>query len=230
MEMTPARVTFEGKTSILHVGNAKDPIQAVHTRGHFFELNQLKAHRELIPRNATVIDVGANVGNHTVFYATHTKAGRIYPFEPNPEARTLLAASIGTIEGPKKRVDMTYAANAVGRDSGFLRIVKTFPDNLGATKYGRGKGGEGEAISCVRLDECKFEGQVFFVKIDVEGMEMEVLAGAEGLVKDQRPIIAVEAHANNRKAFWDWTKAHDYMVIQAFADYLDFMNYIVIPM
>jgi precorrin-6B methylase 2 len=82
--MADATVIFEGISATFEIDNPRDHVQESLVRGTFYELHQLLLHRHLIPMHSTVIDIGANCGNHTIFYARHTNACKIYPFEPNP--------------------------------------------------------------------------------------------------------------------------------------------------
>ena len=81
-----AIVQFEGLATRFHIEDERDHIQEFHGRGEFYELRHLLIQRDLIHRRSSVIDVGANVGNHTLFYSQHTNAVRVYPLEANPAA------------------------------------------------------------------------------------------------------------------------------------------------
>jgi hypothetical protein len=79
------------------------------------------------------------------------------------------------------------------------------------------------------LDNLQFEGPICFVKIDVEGMELDVLAGARQLLEKHRPAIAIEVIDKHDRQLWEWADATKYRVIGSFVDYLKFKNYILIP-
>ena len=88
--MLRSTVRFEGLETTFVIDNPRDHIQDFHRRGEFYELRQLIVHRNLVQRRVTIIDVGANVGNHTLFYARHTGADRVYPIEAKPSAVAIL--------------------------------------------------------------------------------------------------------------------------------------------
>jgi FkbM family methyltransferase len=223
-------VAFEGIETQFEVQNRSDHIQAFHARGQFYEIRQLLVHRDLIPMNSSVIDVGANVGNHTLFYARHTLAARVYPVEPNPPALCLLQRNVTANRNSRGAIDMSHVRFAIGRSSGHVQIGRELPDNLGGTSFvPQLVDSPSQAIECVRLDELRFEGHVGFVKVDVEGMETDVLWGAEQLIDRFRPAMAVEVAPGNHRDFWDWARAHRYNVVGAFRDYIQTWNYILIP-
>jgi FkbM family methyltransferase len=226
---TSGSVAFEGKSIKFAIDNPLDHIQSFHRRGHFYEIRQLLAHRDLISMDSTVIDVGANVGNHTLFYAWHTYAKLIYPLEPNPRCRRLLEANIASNPGSRAQVRTDHLGIAAGSTSGSAISVEVSPNNLGAAKITTTQDASEGPIPVKRLDELAFSGSISLVKIDVEGMEIEVLAGAELLFKAHRPAIAVEVLDTHDKRFWEWADKLNYKVIWSFVDYLRFKNYIAIP-
>ena len=56
------------------------------------------------------------------------------------------------------------------------------------------------------------------LKIDVEGMELEVLAGAERVIAESRPKIFIEIVNRNTMAFMAWLERADYRVTRIFTD------------
>lgn len=229
MSLGISRVVFESRTTAFHYDNAGDHIQGFHQRGIFYEARQLEAHRDIIPMQSTVLDVGANIGNHTLFYAMHTWAGVVYPFEPNRVARELLLSSLRENSDYRARTNLDYVSHAVGREAGELSMVPGTSNNLGATSFDKPSPNDPLAVKCVRLDDLAFEGQISFIKIDVEGMEFDVLAGATQLIARFRPSLAVEISARHEPLFWAWLQANQYQVVNVFFEYLNFKNYLIIP-
>jgi FkbM family methyltransferase len=229
MEAQFATVEYEGRTTKFVVSNPKDYIQNIHKSGNFYELDQLSCQRALIYRGCIVIDVGANVGNHTLFYAGHTAAARVFPFEPNPTARALLEQNV-QLNSATTRVDMRYVSLAAGSKSASYDIAFSRENNLGATALKAAAERTGEArIEGARLDDLDFGDRVGFVKIDVEGMEMEVLDGAAEMFSHQRPHLAIEVDMRNERPFWGWLDHMNYHVIAVHHAYQHNRNYIAIP-
>ena len=177
--MATAKVSFEGLSTTFEIDNPHDHIQLFQAQGTFYELPQLLAHRSLIPMHSTVIDIGANCGNHTLFYARHTRACRIYSFEANPPALQLLLRNIAANPGCSESIDTSLAGCALGHSHEWVRVGRRTEDNLGATRLEAA--GQDDGIKCAKLDDLQLVGDIAFIKIDVEGMEMEVLNGAEKL-------------------------------------------------
>ncbi len=71
-------------------------------------------------------------------------------------------------------------------------------------------------------------GRVDLLKIDVEGMEMSVLAGSRQLIRRWRPLIFIEIANRNTLALMDWLKAADYRVARIFTD-KGHANYLLAP-
>jgi FkbM family methyltransferase len=136
----------------------------------------------------TVLDVGANIGTHTLFFAERVgESGRVLAFEPVPAIFRLLCCNLA-LNG----LGQVWAQPAgVGRIGGRVRVPAVRldePANLGATALTRD--GEDEApvvaIDDLALTACDL------LKADVEGMEDEVIAGAERTIARCRPVLFLE--------------------------------------
>jgi len=216
-------VRYRGRDLVFHIDNANDSVQKVLARGRFYEADLLPSHRDLMFRGSTVIDVGANVGNHTVFYAVNG-AGRVYPFEPNPRAHALLRRTVDVNE--LENVDLTYIDFGVGARHEQLRMSTPKFNNLGRTILGA----EGDGRVHVQpLDDFDFEGRVSLIKIDVEGMEMDVLAGASATIAEHRPGLGIEVDDANAGRFWEWLTKTSYHPVRMVRNYPNNANYVCIP-
>jgi FkbM family methyltransferase len=225
--MTIANVSFESICTAFEIDNPADHIQAFQAGGSFYELQQLLAHRLLIPMHSTVLDIGANCGNHTLFYARHTNAVKIYPFEPNPPAHQLLLRNIAANVDSRAPIYTSFSECALGFADDWVNVGRESENNLGATRMQ--PAGASGSIKCVKLDSVDIMGEIAFIKIDVEGMEMEVLRGAERVIAEFRPALAIEVDLINNISFWEWTRTHHYQVVSAFRDYLPVWNFIMVP-
>ena len=83
----------------------RDPIQRRHRDGQFYEQEELELIAGLVPQGATIVDIGANIGNHTLFFAQMMRAARVIPFEPNPLAFEVLIAHV-IANGIADKVDL----------------------------------------------------------------------------------------------------------------------------
>ncbi len=149
----------------------------------------------------TAIDVGANLGSHTIPFARRVgHEGRVLAFEPQPRVFELLRANVELNE--LRNVELHGAACGAAPGEVELPPVDYAREaNFGGVNVrdleaaGRGAGVSGERIPVVTLDEAVPAQRVRLLKIDVEGMEREVLAGASRLIARSRPFLYVENEA-----------------------------------
>ncbi|MGI3170953.1 FkbM family methyltransferase [Pseudooceanicola sp. C21-150M6] len=210
----------------MRLTNPTDIIQNTHVRGRFFEAGSLeKLKRILKVANPRILEVGANIGNHVVWYSKHLDPARIYPVEPNPDALRLLEDNIDAngIGGYVDRRGMGYGA---GRSSGRFRTQQDNADNLGATRLVADDGG---GIETKTLDALMGEDRVDFIKIDAEGMEFDVLDGAQALIARDRPVIWIEVKRENMLAFAQaWCRDAGYRIVDS-TSYINTIDYFAVP-
>lgn len=168
---------------------------------------------------AVILDVGANVGAWTVPMARRLNAdGRVYAFEPVPANRGRLERAVTAnalhnvtispfaLGDSSRNVDMWLRSALTGADSGTAAVVPTGTGHL--------------TISMCPLDDwAAQEGleRLDFIKLDVEGAEFFVLAGAEQVLARFRPLILAEfdeywisTHGRTATDVTRWAAAHDY--------------------
>lgn len=131
----------------------------------------------------TMLDVGANIGTHTTFYAQH---GTVMAFEPNPVAFKCLIHNCPSA--------MCINA-AVGAAPGKIKMSELSDGNYGAMYTT-----PGEDIPVVTIDSFNLT-QCNYIKIDCEGDEIDVLIGAKETIARHRPIMCIESnpHTLQRK-------------------------------
>jgi hypothetical protein len=96
----------------------------------------------------------------------------------------------------------------------FLRPVPSLTAGLGATHFVEDPEGP---VRQWPLDEL-VKTPVDLVKIDAEGMEMAVLAGAAGLIAKSRPYLYVEVVDESVAEFMDWADRNRYHIEKLFPD------------
>ncbi|MDK1389752.1 FkbM family methyltransferase [Sinorhizobium sp. 8-89] len=150
-----------------------------------YELDMLRDMGTRLGPGDLVLDIGANVGNHTLYLAA-VYGCSVIAFEPNAHlAESLIrSAKLNDLDARIKVI-----AKGVGAEPGLAAFSADRPDNLGAQSLLEGHG----EIPVVTLDKQRLGSVVKLIKIDVEGMELAVLRGAEKLIARDRPIIYVES-------------------------------------
>jgi len=138
----------------------------------------------------TYVDVGANVGLHTIAAATARTAvnQRIFAFEPEPSTFELLRRNVES----NRLTDVRCVQAAAGEEEGTLRLNVSDGTNEGAHSFvTRSNTAPGPMVPVLQLDaffrtpENLLQDQ-FFMKIDVEGFEPAVLKGATELISNAR--------------------------------------------
>lgn len=221
-----ADVGHEGVSARMRVANPLDLIQRCHLEGRFFEESSLAKLKRLVPKGGRIVEVGANIGNHVVWYAQHLAPKAILPIEPNPAAIGLLNENIAA-NGIERFVDRRGIGLGVGMVEGRYRAETASADNLGATSLVADPEGP---LRVVPLDALLDGERVDFLKIDAEGMELEVLAGAAGMIARDRPVIWIETLRRNILPFAQgWCRANGYCLADSVA-YVNTMDYFAVPM
>jgi FkbM family methyltransferase len=124
------------------------------------------------------------------------------------------------------RIDLRYASTAVGASESLVSVAESQIGNLGGTSFIVADSGD---FRCQPLDDLTFEGEIGFIKIDVEGMEMDVLSGARALIERHRPVLYVEVNRNNEEQFWAWLKSARYEPVGGSFHYPTVKNYLLFP-
>lgn len=206
-------VRFRTKVCSFEIDDPTDLVQMHLAQGEFFEANWLEDLLEFIGPMSVVIDVGANVGNHTVFFASVAGAAKVISFELYPRAIALLERNVA--RNCPGRVDLTHVGVGCSDSMGTLALAHEYPNNLGATEFTSRPEHPGRRFPSNTLDDMLGETRVDFVKIDVEGMETKVLSGLSQIALAQRPLIYLEAWARDLRqsvSILQWLLHHGYRV------------------
>ena len=100
------------------------------------------------------------------------------------------------------------------------------PRNLGGSKM---RATEGGGLEVVVGDEALKGVDPAMIKVDVEGMEMEVLRGLEGTIRRAKPVLLLEIDDANLDDFRAWITPLDYDVVEEVRRYQNNTNYVLVP-
>jgi FkbM family methyltransferase len=145
--------------------------------------------------------------------------------EPNPVALALLDENIAA-NGIGDRIDRRGLGFGAGNRSARFAVETANADNLGATRLVEAESG---GIETVTLDEMMGDAPVDLIKIDAEGMELEVLEGAQALIARERPLIWIEVLRENMLDFAQtWCRQAGYRIVDSDA-YVNTIDYFALP-
>jgi FkbM family methyltransferase len=165
----------------------------------FYERQTSAALGRLVRPGSLVLDIGANIGAHTLTLAHLVGAsGRVLAFEPTDYAFTKLSRNLALNPELARRVS-AYHCFLAGADAGPVpsAIYSSWPLAHEAGLHAKHLGREmkTEAARARSIDSVLTEvadRPVSLVKLDVDGFECDVLKGATKLLSDTRPIFVME--------------------------------------
>ena len=165
-----------------------------------FERDTLKALESLVQPGATVLDIGANMGAHTLHLARLVgEMGRVIAFEPNdfpiPQPRGQLKAD-PALE-PRVEVHQAFlvadaaATPVVSAVASSWPVDGSIPDNEAMGSRAMGVSGAA-AMTVDGVLAASGDPVVQLIKMDVDGHELEVLEGARQVLIRCHPVIVME--------------------------------------
>ena len=168
-------------------------------RKYYRELKKGEKEIGLVPylsnRKRISLDVGANKGIYTYVLLKHSM--EVHAFEPNPKMFKVLEAwsknkarlhqvALSDFSG-EAELKIPKRKNGYSNQGGSLSAEKTAGQECGIVK-----------VVTTRLDEMKIDN-VGFIKIDVEGFEVQVLRGVEELIRKNKSNLLVEIEEKHNK-------------------------------
>lgn len=156
--------------------------------GEFSE-GECEVFRQVVRPGWTVLELGANIGAHTVCLAKLVgPRGRVIALEPQRVVFQTLCANVAL--NNLQNVDCRHLA--AGEISGSVimpRMDYTQEFNFAGISVGLTK--EGEQVQLTTIDELELPA-CHFIKLDIEGMEREAIQGATKTINRFKPFLYVE--------------------------------------
>lgn len=157
-----------------------------------FEKKEMELCKEYISEASIVLDVGANIGLHSIYFSDLAKRGSVLAFEPSLATFALLLDNVANIPNI---VPINMAVSDTGQIADFHHMSDNAYSGLVDTK-------RKEVISIIKVPCMKVDDvvsglgldRVDFVKIDVEGLEFEVLKGMVDVILKYKPVIFCEIY------------------------------------
>ncbi len=185
-------------------------------------LSLLRLKRGLAGDGVVALDCGANIGVHTVEWARAMHGwGRVIAFEAQERIFYALAGNLAINNCFNAQAHLA----AVGAERGTIRVP--VPDYLSPASFGSlelkpgltnqfiGQEIDYSDAGTVSVNQLSIDSlnlpRVDFIKIDVEGMELDVLAGAKQTLTRFRPPLFIECLKTSKDQLVELLKAHGYV-------------------
>ncbi len=146
----------------------------------------LQVARQFVNEKSIVVDIGAHIGTFSIPIADVVE--KVIAFEPSPEAFALLSRN-----ATENHVPLQLVHKALGSEKGSGTLLVRNASNAGANTLVPGGN-----IPVVMLDDEVEDAD--FIKMDVEGMELEVLRGGTRLIDRMRPVVLFEVNISQLRA------------------------------
>ena len=164
-----------------------DPVSDAFRGGRFYEEPALAMMARWMPRGGAFVDVGAHVGNHSLFMLSHGGAEKAIPFEHNRFAIEAYER-VMALNGLSDRIDDEALGFGLAEEAG-KREAKGAKRNPFVNRLKRGFD---EPIRVRPGDALLRERVVDMIKVDVNGEEKEVLKGLRKTLMRKKPLLVVD--------------------------------------
>jgi len=195
-------------TARVEIRNPREHLQASWARGRFFEQELLEyIYWHYGGYGGTYIDVGAAIGNHTLFFAAFCNPSIVLSIEP---VAASMAHNRHNIQLNNLQDKVKFYSCALGTEIGTGRMERNNLANLGDYQLYL----DGDEVPITTLDnilEGNLQKRVVLVKIDVEKQELNVLKGAANLLETQSPALFLECRSRSQhQAIRKWLTQYHY--------------------
>ena len=184
--------------------------------------------KQFVKPGDCVVDVGANIGFVSSILANMVKKdGSVISIEPVPQTFKLLQSNIKAL-GLAQVKCLNYAMSSCVGDG--VMAIPCYKASRRENYYESHLVDEASNDCkcrqvCVKKNTLDtllkdHRSSVCFVKIDVEGHEVEVIKGAESLIKASRPIFLVEVHGDPDEKASEAARLFDLMISYNYSSYV----------
>jgi FkbM family methyltransferase len=197
---------IEGETILMHPSDMIGYL--IMADEQYYEFNMMDMFWDYIPFEGTFLDIGANIGNHALMFNRFRPDVTIHCFEPIFKNYVLLN------ENAKDKPNIKTYHVGLGSTNEVVKTSQPHVNNAGGIKVDK-QAGEGETIIIIPGDTMNFIWATF-IKIDVEGYELNVLRGLNNTITTCSPNIWIEDFDGEAV---EWLKQeHGYEVVLGESD------------
>ena len=171
--------------------------KSIEAYGHY-QLEEKKIFSKYVNEESIVLDIGANIGTHTLWFAQNSKL--VIAFEPQRYAFQMLCANMALnsiqnadckqlgVGSTREIIEVAFIDPEIENNFGGLSLQD---HSIEKVREEKGIHLDGEKIAICKIDDMGLQ-KCDFIKIDVEGMEPQVLMGGRATILDLRPYIYIE--------------------------------------
>lgn len=218
------RTQLYGEPVFFTVSARRDVIQQkFHGVGTFYEMEELEIIHRAFKPGGFFVDIGSNVGNHALYVAKFLHPSEIVVVEPNPVAYKVLLSNI-YLNRIEHLFDLNWIGSGISETEGDAFGMEFRMANVGG---GRMVKGEGD-IPAVPADRVIGDRTPGMIKIDVEGMEMQVLRSLKKTIARCAPRIFIEVDDENHEDFTAWVADNGYQSVERYKRYKRNENYLLV--
>lgn len=184
----------------------------------------LAGYSRFLRHGDVALDIGANEGLHALPLLNLVgPTGRLLAFEPNPEMAQLIRQKLSRISAPIELHEV-----AISEHSGFtsFQVAEGVPTESGLRQRKHSAASQFREIS-VRTEPLRtFTAKLSrldYVKVDVEGADLDALKSGEADIRRLRPLISIEygfagysVYGYDRRSLWDFAESLDYRLFTLF--------------
>lgn len=165
--------------------------------GEQFEKIEIDIACKYINSDSTVLDIGANIGLHALYFSAVAKNGLVIACEPQPKTFKTLEKNVC-----QNNIGNIVPLNVAIADAAKIATFYVKSDDAYSSLIDTNRKVLNEKIKvlCTTIDGLLGEIKVDFVKIDVEGLELSVLHSMSSLIQRNRPVIFCEIYKGNVEA------------------------------
>ncbi len=176
-----------------------------------FERSTVATLRALVKAGDIVLDIGANIGAHTLGLAKNVgAAGKVYAFEPADFAFQKLLRNLALNPELERRTKASQVMLGSGAEKPPNGVYASWPlekvDSVHPKHRGRFVSTEGAVVDTLDGFVAREKvSRINLIKMDVDGHELPVLQGGRSVLREHRPVIVMEmspyVHAEEQNSF-----------------------------
>lgn len=175
--------------------------ERIKTDNTFYEIEQLEYQKELLKdKQGIILDIGAHLGTHSLFYASQMNSTRVISFEPSIILFEILKS---TVHNNKPLSNIIEIKN-VGLWDFITKkdLYSHYENNSGSNSVFK-QTDDAQVVEVIELttldyyfnrNKLNINEEIIFIKLDIEGAEANAILGSLRTIERYKPLIYCECH------------------------------------